>query len=120
MSTVTLLLVVGGVVCLKTVAFVAFLVRRGRRQQSALDAAAQAVRVAQAAEAALVAQPTDPAGWRLQWAEPGVLLVQNTSDAVTYPSTNRARPSAAPDDSRRCSHAGETAAGSRPRTTRAT
>lgn len=82
MSTVTLLLVVGGVVCLKTLAFVAFLTRRGWRQQVALDAAAEAVRTAQAAEAALVAQTTDPAGWRLQWAEPGVMLVENTSGHV--------------------------------------
>lgn len=83
MSTTALLLVVGGVVCVKTLAFVALLLRRGRRQRVRLDAAAEAVLLAQAAEPVLVAPPTDPAGWRLQWAEPGVMLVENTSGHVS-------------------------------------
>ncbi|GAA3560110.1 hypothetical protein GCM10022197_14480 [Microlunatus spumicola] len=78
MSTATLLLVVGGVVCVKTLAFVTLIVRRGRRQRRELDVAAAALAVAESA----VPVPPDPSGWRLQWAEPGVMLVQNTSDEV--------------------------------------
>ena len=83
MSTATLLIVVGGVVCLKTLAFVALMLRRGRRQRVQLHAAAEAVLAAQAVEPVLGAQPADPAGWRLQWAEPGVMLVENTSGHVS-------------------------------------
>jgi hypothetical protein len=75
-STASLLLIVGSVVCVKTLAFVGFMARRARRQRGALAAAASAVARAEAA----AHQGQDPDGWRLQWAEPGVLLVENTSD----------------------------------------
>jgi hypothetical protein len=65
------------VVCLKTLAFVGFIVRRGRRQQRALATVNAALATAEAAAPA----PGDPSRWRLQWAEPGVLLVENTSGA---------------------------------------
>jgi hypothetical protein len=82
-TTATLLVIIGSVVCLKTLAFVGFAVRRGRRQRRALDVAAEAVTSAEAAALLLPPRaPTDPSGWRLQWAEPGVLLVENTSDDV--------------------------------------
>ena len=77
-STATLLLVVGGVVCLKTLALVALTVRRGRRQRRALDVPAAALATVEAAAPV----PPSPSGWHLQWAEPGVMLVQNTSDEV--------------------------------------
>jgi len=77
-TTATLLLVVGGVVCLKTLAFVTLMVRRSRRQRRELDVAAEALASAEAA----APTPADPSGWRLEWAEPGVMLVQNTSDEV--------------------------------------
>ena len=77
MSTTSLLLIVGAVVVVKTLAFIGIVVRRERRQRGALAAATQAVAVAEAA----VHQDADPTGWRLQWAEPGVLLFENTSNA---------------------------------------
>lgn len=77
MTTSTLLLIVGGVVCLKTVAFVGLWSRRGRRQRSALRVGAEAL----AAAKAVAPVPVDPPGWRLQWAEPGVLLVENINRA---------------------------------------
>lgn len=77
MSTATLLMIVGGVVCAKTVGFVAFVRWRGRRQRRVLADVNDALAAAEAAAPA----PGDPSGWRLQWAEPGVLLVENTSDA---------------------------------------
>ncbi|GAB2571632.1 hypothetical protein [Microlunatus antarcticus] len=81
MSTTTLLMIVGGVVCLKTLAFVGLLVRRGRRQRVALAAAAEAVTAAEAlARPPARGEGEDPAGWRLLWAEPGVMLVENAGD----------------------------------------
>jgi hypothetical protein len=77
-TTTTLLVIVGSVVCLKTLAFVGYAVRRGRRQRAELDAATQALVTARAA----VPEPEAPPRWRLQWAEPGVMLVENTSDAT--------------------------------------
>ena len=78
MSTATLLLIVGGVVCVKTLAFVGFVVRRGRRQRAALAVAEAAV----AAARAVRPDPADLCAWRLQWAEPGVLLVENASETL--------------------------------------
>ena len=75
MNATTLLMILSGVVCLKTLAFVGFSVRRGRRQRAALATAAAAVARARASAPA----PDPTPGWRLQWAEPGVLLVENAS-----------------------------------------
>ncbi len=80
MSTTTLLVIVGGVVCLKTLAFLAYVARRGRRQRAELDASAQALAAARAV--ATAPERGSPPRWRLQWAEPGVLLVENTSGAT--------------------------------------
>ena len=77
MSTATLLMIVGSVVCLKTLAFVGLLVRRGRRHRAALATSAEALA---AAEATAAAPGAFEPGWRLQWAEPGVMLVENTSE----------------------------------------
>lgn len=74
----TLLVVVGCVVAVKTLAFVGFVVRRDRRQRHELDAAAEAVAAAE--ERSLTG---DPEGWRLQWSEPGVMLVENTSTSAS-------------------------------------
>lgn len=82
MTTTTLLIIIGSAVCLKTLAFVGFAIRRGRRQRRELGVAAQAVATAEAAASAAVPEPVDPSGWRLQWAGPGVMLVENTSDDV--------------------------------------
>ena len=86
MSTATLLMILSGVVCLKTLAFVGYHVRRGRRQRAALARAAAALAAARASvpdrAAAPAPAPEAASGWRLQWAEPGVLLVENTSDTA--------------------------------------
>ena len=67
MDTTTLLAVVGGVVVVKTGVIAVLVARRDRTRRRATDTVVAAARRA------------DPGGWRLQWAEPGVLLVSNTS-----------------------------------------
>ncbi len=77
----TLLVDVGSVVCVKTLAFFGLVVRRDRRQRRALDSA-----TALAAEARTAARRTldpvrpTPSSWRLQRAEPGVILVENVGE----------------------------------------
>ncbi len=65
MDTSTLLAVVGGVVVTKTTVIAVLVARRERRQRDRLRSAVTAARRDEAS------------GWRLQWAEPGVLLVSN-------------------------------------------
>ena len=78
MSTTTLLVVIGFGVLVKTTVFICFAVRRGRRQRVALEAAHAAADDAAALLSAVeAAAGLAPQGWRLQWAEPGVLLVEN-------------------------------------------
>ena len=67
MDTTTLLAVVGGVVVVKTGVIAVLVARRDRGRRRTTDTVVAAAR------------RVDPGGWRLQWAEPGVLLVSNTS-----------------------------------------
>ena len=66
-DTSTLLTVVGGVVVAKTTLIAVLVARRDRARRRTTSTVVAAARRA------------DPAGWRLQWAEPGVLLVSNAS-----------------------------------------
>ena len=66
MDTTTLLLVVGGAVVAKTTTIAVLVARRDRRLRRRVDTAVSAAR------------RVEPAGWGLQWAEPGVLLVTNS------------------------------------------
>lgn len=65
MDTSTLLAAVGGFVVVKTATIAVLVARRERRHRDRLVTAVAAAR------------RVDPSGWRLQWAEPGVLLVSN-------------------------------------------
>jgi hypothetical protein len=67
MDTATLLVVVGGVVVVKTAVIALLVARRDRARQRRTETVVAAAR------------RVDPGGWRLQWAEPGVLLVSNSS-----------------------------------------
>lgn len=65
MDTTALLVVVGAFVAVKTLVVVVLVVRRDRRQRRRVETAVVAAR------------RVDESAWRLQWAEPGVLLVSN-------------------------------------------
>lgn len=65
MDTTTLLAAVVGFVVVKTATIAVVVARRERRHRDRLVTAVAAAR------------RVDPSGWRLQWAEPGVLLVSN-------------------------------------------
>lgn len=65
MDTSTLLAAVGGFVVVKTATIAVLVAPRERRHRDRLVTAVAAAR------------RVDPSGWRLQWAEPGVLLVSN-------------------------------------------
>lgn len=81
MSTTTLLVVIGFGVLVKTSIFLGVLARRDRRQRRALETV-RATAARAVSEAAVPAEPgLAPTGWRLQWAEPGVLLLENADDA---------------------------------------
>ena len=67
MDTTTLLVVVGSFVVLKTTLIALLVARRDRARRRSTESVVAAAR------------RLDPSGWRLQWAEPGVLLVSNAS-----------------------------------------